>query len=225
MIGAKRGSKALQTVKGITKSAAPLSWRRQALAAKAFAQALFGTFVEGVPKKVMRSLAGRSRSLHWNTSFGYRCPEIAFTLLRDGWKCDAEQVEQYEVLTTAKRILDWKPSFTDSAQQLFDLCEAPTYRPQCVNGPLHRLREVLHQLGATLDRQFPPTCTEIQPSLSRESLRSASSPRDDCIRPMETALHPMCTLGRCEDCSTGHERHPPTSRDHHVAVATSRHQA
>ena len=128
-IGAKRGSKALQTVKRITKSAAPLSWRRQALAAKAYKQALFGTFVVGVPKKVMRSLARRSRSLHWNTSFGYRCPEIAFTLLRDGWKCDAEQVEQHEVLTTAKRILDWKPLLADSAQQLFDLWEAPHISP------------------------------------------------------------------------------------------------
>ena len=102
----------------------------------------------------MRSLAGRSQSLQWSTSFGYVCPEITFTLLRDGWSCDAEQVEQYEVLTTAKRILDWKPSLTDSAQQLFDLWEIPTYRPQFGNGPLHRLREVLHQIGATVDRNF-----------------------------------------------------------------------
>ena len=119
MIGAKRGSKAVQTVKRITKSAAPLSWRRQALAVKAYKQALFGTFVVGVPKKEMRSLAGRSRSLHSNTSFGYRCPEITFTLLRDGWRCDVEQVEQYEVLTTAKRILDWKPLLTGQCTTAF----------------------------------------------------------------------------------------------------------
>ena len=66
----------------------------------------------------MRALAGRTRTLHWNASFGYRCPEIVFAFLRNGWACDAEQVEQYDVLTTAKRILDRKPSLVDSAQQL-----------------------------------------------------------------------------------------------------------
>ena len=47
-----------------------------------------------------------------------------------------------------------KPSLADCAQQLFDKREEPTYRLQVVNGPLHSLREVLHQLGASLDRHF-----------------------------------------------------------------------
>ena len=137
VIGAKGGSKALQTVKRMnhqiccptlmeTPGASGKSIQASSLWYCCCRCAQEGNALTGWPIAVAPLEHVIRLSL----------PRVTFTLLRDGWRCDAEQVEQYEVLTTAKRILDWKPSLTDSAQQLFDLWEIPTYRPQFVNGTL-----------------------------------------------------------------------------------------